>query len=1623
MSTVDKSKAPYFDDADEDKQYYEMLFRPKKAVQVRELNQLQSMFYTQIKRFGNHIFEDGSRVLNGETNYDLELQYVTLTIADYSSVVAYLGSSSITLESSNGVTANAKIFTAPVDADPSTYHIEYNSGSTDGGTTLFTVGETIDIKLNGATITTAEVLAVGQGSKFTINSGIYYINGRFVLVDGQTVILEKYSNTPSKIVCLVYNESITTEDADDSLFDNAQGSPNFTAPGAHRLKVDVTATVYDLADLDALPENAVEIFRIDSGDLQLKYSGPQYNVLDEVLAQRTYEESGNYTVKSWNINFDDHDSDSSKFVVELDPGIGYINGRRIETLSKTEIDVDKARESESITNAVISADIGYYLVGDFEVGSLFPDITILPSATMYDITYPASGSELGTCRVRFVSTDPDNIQMYLYLFDVKDTTGKRTTEFIQNVAKVISTEGSGFEFTGPTGQFIQEASKNSVIYPIGLNNVYSLTADTGFSNTLFTYNKRVTGTFNGSGELTFSAGANETFLTQTNQYSVPQYTDGALEVYNIETNVPVNTGATITLTGGGVGRSVALYLQVVKSRGTQKVKTVQSTTVVFADTDWDTDRLPLDKADVYEITSVIDDNSDDITANTTLYENKTKSFYDISYLTGLDPLQVTYPLSITFKYFAHSAGDYFGADSYSSIDYDDIPIEDSVRLSDVLDFRPRIANSGTDFTSTGGVVGYVPSPDTIITAYAEYYLPRYDKVYVNSNGEFAVVQGVSSLDPKLPNDPANSMTLYTLDVPAYTFDLGNIKAKKIKNRRYTMHDIGLLENRLSNVEYYASLNLLELEAEAKQTIDPDTGLNRFKNGFLTDSFVDHSVGDYTLSNYRVSISNNGELRPEFSLNAVDLEIDEASSTNVVINDGIVTLPYAETSFIKQDLRSEAINVNPYAIYRWAGSVNLVPSIDSWLDTEYVDPSVTYNLYNNGELSQSWNSWELNWVGGSITNSEVTTTQTGTVTGGINLTVDTLNITKTTTNIEEKSDKLVDSSVVPYMRSIDIVITGVGNRPSSKMYFFFDETDVNSYVKPEFGSYGDDVITDSLGGFTATFTIPNTESAKFRTGERVLAISDRSDNNRQLSTSYAETIFTSTGIRQIKQKTIVATRNVDRSTSVSARYIDPIAQSFLVEQTGGAFITKINTFFKSKDSNIPVTLELREMENGLPTNRIVPGGKKTLSPADINVSDDGSIATAFEFGHPIYLSSNNEYCFVVMANSNKYELFIGVLGKQDLGTEKYIAEQPYAGVMFKSQNNSSWSEDQTADVQFEIFRAEFNTGVVGNLVMTNKNLDPILLSPNKIQTVSGSDTVTIYKKRHNYLPDARVLISGATAGNGITEGALNKEHSIQNVIDFDYFTIQLSGSLATATGSIGGTACYISNMIQATSLYPNIPTIELANTSVDFTAKCTTGQSIDGTETKYQATSVFNISNNDNNELQYPYMITNQYDELFNLSGSKSLFVYGSMQSSLSNISPVVDLYGINVITPCILINDSSVTADADDNWANYITEPASLRLSANILKVFLDINNFGTGTVYVSARIANTLDELEEADWELLTNSVTQTATSRTEFFENEFDLSAADEFTQYQIMIQFKSDNQAVYPKCKKLRAIALYS
>ena len=175
---------------------------------------------------------------------------------------------------------------------------------------------------------------------------------------------------------------------------------------------------------------------------------------------------------------------------------------------------------------------------------------------------------------------------------------------------------------------------------------------------------------------------------------------------------------------------------------------------------------------------------------------------------------------------------------------------------------------------------------------------------------------------------------------------------------------------------------------------------------------------------------------------------------------------------------------------------------------------------------------------------------------------------------------------------------------------------------------------------------------------------------------------------------------------------------MIDDAGGVFITSVDLYFSTKDAAVPVTVQIRETVNGYPGQHILPFSEVSLNPSDVNTSSDGTTATKFTFHSPVYLQENTEYCFVIMANTTDYNAYVARLGETNLTSDRTISQQPYAGVMFKSQNGVTWTADQNEDIKFLLRRAEFSQ-VTGTVTLTNDTLPVRTLKTNPLRTTNGS----------------------------------------------------------------------------------------------------------------------------------------------------------------------------------------------------------------------------------------------------------------------------------------------------------------
>lgn len=1626
---VDTKIAPYFDDYNPNKNYHKVLFTPRRGVQVRELNQLQTMLQEQVARFGDHVFENGSMVMPGEINHDMNYEYITVDQVNYVDIVEILGTNEVTVKgAASGVVAKIVQHLGNTQTDAVTLYIRYES-SNESTTPRFEIGEVVQLTTKlGIDFSTARVLTTGAGSVLTIEPGIFYINGNFIRSDKGRTVLSKYTSTPSVIAGFRLVEEAVSWTDDPTLVDNASGTSNSNAIGADRLKLTLVLEVHGLEE-QFNRENFIELAKFREGVLLKKARGADYSILEDTLARRTYDQAGDYTVEPFSVRLREHlktetngglyeGGDESKFVVGVEAGKAYVRGYEVENISTYYIDVDKARSTGTINNSSFSLPVGNYI----EVSSLniLPRFNTHQTVTFYsdvpssDGAIPA-GTVLGTARVRLAKLKSNPREALLYLFNVRNAAGKNDSSFI-TLSKSVYAAGVP-ALTALVESELIDSINYSLLYPHVVPNVKSL-LDAGVSDTSLTVSRQYDVFADGNGDVILSANGDEVFIPVNVSNSGASYTVGGVstirEIASISTigGSPVGKSLTISFGVDAAAVKVSVFVDVVKQTARHKVKTPTAATSTFAFASLTNRQFSLNKADAYKLVSVIEDDVD-VTESYELLKNIDSENYGVSAIklksNAVEPIR---DIKVTFMYYQHGAGDFFSVDSYSNIDYADIPSEvingKLTSMSDVLDFRPRIDDLGINYTGIGAAVTEVPSPYSLIRCDVENYLPRIDIVYATANKTFGVTQGTPSINPNAPAVPDNAMPLWILNIPAYTKDLTEVNRTLVNNRRYTMRDIGKLEQRIDNIEYYTTLNLLENETNSTQIIDPLTGLNRFKNGFVVDNFVDHSVGAFNREDYHCAISpEDATLRSEFYADAVAMEFNPTTSTYTVLTGSLVTLPFSEVMFIDQPLASTTMNVNPYAVYRWLGVVDLFPSEDIWFDTYYTQPEVSYKIFNNGRLEQRWNSWGLNWTGSTSSSSVRSGNSTVTTT--------------TNTTIDVTNDRIIRQEVIPYMRSREVTFYGDGLLPLSRVYAFFDNVDVSAHCRT-FNTmvYGTPMFTDADGSISGRFLLPNLPSMRFTTGTKQFTLIDNPDNDKVTTLSYGDTQYTAKGSKITRTQTIAATRTI----TTRVRNLDPLAQSFTVNKSGGIFLTSIDLFFQSKDDSVPVTIEVRNVVNGYPGPDILPYSTKILKPSDINISDDASIATKFVFDSPVYLIEDQEYCFVVLSNSNNYNVWVATMGEKLINSNDFISKQPFIGVLFKSQNNTAWTADQMSDMKFKLNAAKFVTNQVGVADFDNSKIDSIILDNNSIISTDASTTLSIRIPDHGLSISSMFSISGVLIAPAIPTNEINKSHIVSKVINSDLVEFVVD-TAANATGSFGGANVSVSRNLLINTIQPIVQELLFEDTNVDWTFDAVTGMSTDGDEVPFLPVTNIAVTPNTNNALANPLTVLSSVDATDKLSRETSSRLTASMVTFSENVSPAIDINRIGVIGISNRINSPAVlnetTPTGGNASARYINNIVGLKAAANSIKVYADVNKPQGSNVVIMYRTGNSEGEVESKDWTLMPEIVTSLATDRSTFNEFEYGIDNIASFTFYQFKIVLLSKSACKIPQVRRLRGIAL--
>lgn len=953
-----------------------------------------------------------------------------------------------------------------VNIDNSQYDVVYSTNNTfttdeqviDTTTSayyLVTAGESVIYKAQVKN-TADDVNSVGYGSAVYVDEGIYYIDGYFVHTGNQSKIISNYSTQTNARVGFEKEVEIITSDQDPSLLDNANGYPNANAPGADRLKINLVLNYYNLYETPS--ENFVEILTVENSTVTGNASiNQRYADIIDTMARRTYDESGNYTVKPFLIDireflddgenngvykpeyfgystqaealnasmkmfglaapgqshiygtkyypYDTHEhyleACKNRLALGVETGKAYVMGYEIDHIAKEWFPLLKARDTKVLNNSASTIFYGNYIKVNNITG--LPDIYKHALVTLSsDSTFVVGQNEIGTARVYGFEVEsgvpgtPTCVyRMFLESINMED--GYSFSTDVNSLAALdTSTQPATATFTAKTVKnannviAFSNIANSALIFPMEKTNI------SGVEDSSYNYKKIFTGTITtGSGSLgtfTIPADVSSRFVDISNPLNyLVTITSGTLAgtIVNLS-DIAMSIDASGNLTFSGLDADSIDCGYMVIATLHKQVNNIKSKTLysnveyVYIPDGTPIKEIVLDHADGYRLVGIYESadaqttptvNDTDITDNFDFDDGQRDTYYDLARIVLKEgTIAPTGQVLVVYDYFAHSSGDYFTVDSYTGqVDYTDIPYyvneNGMYDLKDCIDARGRVDENGSGNFSAS-TLPYIFQNNSLFECDLGYYLPRLDLLELDYKGNFNVKYGTSSEDPQYPIGSINSMTLYYLVMPAYTEEPEDVIQVYCENKRYTMRDIGNLDNRISAIEDYITLNDYENDTNNLAIYDA-SGYQCVKTGFIVDIFTDHTYGDTTDSNYRCSVDpDNFILRPDYKIHTIELEKSTSRQSDVVLVNGLYMVPHTTKQYITNSINTSYIAINSNKLVEWEGNVVLNRSLstiynaDGVVDINFgqaLSQSVSTGLTPN-ENVKIFGQHKYSWIG-------------------------------------------------------------------------------------------------------------------------------------------------------------------------------------------------------------------------------------------------------------------------------------------------------------------------------------------------------------------------------------------------------------------------------------------------------------------------------------------------------------------------------------------------------------------------------------------------------------------------------------------------------------------------------------
>ena len=751
---TDLNTSPYFDDFDEEKNFHQVLFKPKQAVQARELTQLQTILQNQIERFGSNILVEGT-IVNGGNFTDLtKLPYVKIrdnnilnqpvNILEYPVDAKVVGA----VSGVEGIIIKTEAGLESQSPDLNTLYVKYTkSGEDANGNDIktFLAGETLnfyidDILVSELSVAVAPLSAdanpIGVGYGVKCGDGIIFQKGFFIRFEDQTVIVSKYDNMPHNVsVGFETEEELVDSYADTSLLDNAAGFENYNAPGADRLKLTPKLVVRG-TDEGKEDDSFFAIQEYQYGALIRRRTDTQFNSINKELKKRTYEESGNYSVGGLKVSIGDHPYETDKLAASIDAGVGYVGGERVEILSPLLVEIDKATDSASVTQQNVVVNYGSYVemqdvYGNFSSNTIYA-VTFRNAAQTATTTtgFSPTGTVVGTGYVRAVKKSGNIVR--LYMLAVTAATGQNFS-----TARSVHRGTTAFGNIVFAGGVLKDSAYRPSIYPLGKSAIKEI----GTDNADYVYYNSTTGSAAANGEIQISLSGTDVFpygsgatlnSDQLSEIYVSVSANGQMKP--VSSGSTDGSGASLTMNIGAMPASTAVDIMIpVKRSGVTPTGKELLTLYTRINCNGHTGgTYSLGVPDGYQLLKVYKGPNTtfgetgagvtDITSSFTFVNGQNAQYYGHAMIKAKSgvTLNNTDRLLVKFKAFRkNTSGDYsqsfFCVNSYPIDDTSEVLPDNRIRtesipsftlnngssvdLRDVIDFRPYVANTAAYATT------------------------------------------------------------------------------------------------------------------------------------------------------------------------------------------------------------------------------------------------------------------------------------------------------------------------------------------------------------------------------------------------------------------------------------------------------------------------------------------------------------------------------------------------------------------------------------------------------------------------------------------------------------------------------------------------------------------------------------------------------------------------------------------------------------------------------------------------------------------------------------------------------------------------------------------------------------